>query len=141
MTIASRRLGLVLGAPRALSAIILLICMFSACTSGIRNKDPKIRIAAVEKLTDQSLLAKVVFEDQDELVREAAVLRLTDQVILAKIATEHKVGEVQFTAIARLTDTATLEKIVTNDKEAILLRQFANRRLEQLTGTHRYSFH
>lgn len=128
-------------AMAALPALILLLCTVLACTSGIKDKDPKVRKAAVEKLSDQALLARVVFEDQDELVREAAVVRLTDQVALAHIATEHKIPEVRFTAVGQLTDRTTLEQIVTNEKEALLLRQFANQRLEQVTGVHKYSFH
>jgi hypothetical protein len=106
--------------------IMMLISVFDKCTPDYKNKDPKIRANAVQKINDQALLAKIVFEDNDEFVCNAAVLRITDQSALAKIATEHKMDGVRFTATNCLTDPVALEKIVVNEKEAILLRQLAN---------------
>jgi hypothetical protein len=97
-------------------------------------------MAALQKLTDQSLLEKVAFEDSDELVREQAVVHLTDQTALARIATEHKNDLVRFTAVGYLTDPVALEKVVTNEKEGIVTRQFANGRLQEVTGVQKYKF-
>ena len=140
MNVTQRRLRFVLGSMSALFTITLLLCTFSGCSSGLKNKDPKVRIAAVKKLTDQSKLEKVVFEDQDEQVCEEAVARLTDQAILAKIATQHKNDMLRFQAVAYLTDPVTLDKIVNNEKEGILIRQFANKRLQEVTGVNKYKF-
>ena len=120
--------------------IPILMTIIGGCTPDYKNKDPKIRKVAIEKITDQNLLVKIVFEDSDELVREAAVLRLTDQALLSKIAIEHKIAEVRITAINCLTDPVTLEKIVVNVNESILLRQFANQKLQKLTGVQKFSF-
>jgi hypothetical protein len=120
--------------------ILLLISIFDGCTPDYKNKDPKIRIAAIEKITNQKLLANIVFEDTIELVREAAVVRLTDQVLLSKIAIEHKNAYTRLTAIANLTDTTTLVKVIFNKNESSLFRQIANQRLQKLTGVQKYSF-
>lgn len=140
MSVAQRRPGLVPGSVVALSTITLLLCAILGCSSALHNKDPKVRLAAVEKLTDQSKLEKVAFEDPDEQVSETAVARLTGQAILAKIATQHKNDRVRFTAVAYLTDPVTLDQIVHNEKEGILTRQFANKRLQEVTGVNKYEF-
>ena len=140
MSIELKRRGMVLGSVGVLSAIALLLCTFSGCSSGLKNKDPKVRLAAVQKLTDQSLLEKVAFEDQDEQVREAAVARITNQVVLAKIATQHTNGSIRAQAVWYLTDPVVLDKIVTNEKEEVIIRQMANTRLQQVTGVNKYHF-
>jgi hypothetical protein len=140
MSIELKRRGVVLGSVRVLSAIALLLCTFSGCSSGLRNKDPRVRLAAVQKLTDQSLLEKVAFEDQDEQVREAAVARITDQVILARLATQHTNAMIRMQAVWYLSDPVVLDKIVTNEKESVLIRQIANKRLQQVTGVDKYQF-
>ena len=60
----------------------MLVCVFSGCGPDIKSKDPNVRKAAVQKLTDQSVLAKIAMEDKDESVREAAVQKVTDPTIL-----------------------------------------------------------
>jgi hypothetical protein len=42
----------------------------------IEDKDNDVRLAAVEKLTDQTVLVKVAVEDKDKLVRRTAKDRL-----------------------------------------------------------------
>jgi hypothetical protein len=50
-----------------------------------KHKDPDVRGKAVEKLTNQVLLAEIARADDDGGVREKAVQRLTDQGLLADI--------------------------------------------------------
>ena len=130
------RLTLTLLWMSVLTAVIL------GCTPDYKNKDPNIRKAAVEKITDQALLGKIVYEDKDKAVREAAFLRLTDQTLLKKIATEPDADVPRASAVFRLTDHEVLESIIVDEKQPILIRQLANRRLEMLgTGANQYTFH
>lgn len=120
--------------------VFFLISFFLGCTPDYKNKDPKTREAAVQKISDQALLGKIAFEDSVEIVCQAAVSRISDQIILVKIANEHKMGSIRLQAISYLTDPIALEKIVVNEKEAILLRQLANQQLQKVTGVKKYSF-
>jgi hypothetical protein len=61
-----------------------------------------VRQAAVARLDDQSLLAKVAVQDQDCYVRQAAVARLDDQALLAKVAVQDQDYDVRRAAVARL---------------------------------------
>jgi len=74
---------------------------------------PDVRKAAVGKLTDQSLLAKVALEAEDSDVCEAAVRKLTDQSLLAKVALEAWDPGVREAAVEKLTDQYPLAKIAT----------------------------
>ncbi len=53
--------------PLACLGVVTLL----ACVSCVEN-DPHVRAAAVHKLTDQTLLAKIAVEDGDWLVRRDA---------------------------------------------------------------------
>jgi hypothetical protein len=76
-----------------------------------------VREAALNKLTDQALLARTAVEGKDSDVREAALDKLTDQALLARTAVEHKDYSVRQTAVAKLTDQALLAKIAIKDKD------------------------
>jgi hypothetical protein len=81
-----------------------------------RGDDILIREKAVQKLTDQRLLADVALannsEYPDTLVGEAAVARLTDQALLAEVAVSYRgkypPGRVGEAAFARLEDQGLL---------------------------------
>jgi hypothetical protein len=51
-----------------LRVILIFIYIFSGCAADLENKDPEVRVAAVRKLTDQSLLAKMALEDKDKMI-------------------------------------------------------------------------
>lgn len=70
--------------------------------------------AAVRKLTDQALLAKVAVGDENGGVGQAAVGRLTGQAALAKVAFEGKASSVRIAAIGKLTDQTALAKVAEN---------------------------
>lgn len=78
---------------------------------------PGVREAAVEKLADQSLLAKVVWENSDESprIRLLAVKKLTDQAVLAKIAMKTEEWNVCLAAVEKISDQAVLTKIAEED--------------------------
>jgi len=91
----------------------------------------KTRMAAVEKLTDQALLAKIAVDKhkrQREQIRVAAVRNLTDQALLTQIATtkEEKLS-VRLAAIGRMTDQTLLRQWGEAPQAAI--RQAATRQI------------
>jgi len=51
-----------------------------------RPSDFHVRRAAVEKLTDQALLAEIARNDKDSWVREVAVNKMSDEVLLRELA-------------------------------------------------------
>ncbi len=93
-----------------------------------RHPDAKIRLAAVRKIEDQALLAKIAAEDVHLEVREAAVERLTDQALLAKIAAGDKGDRARMAAVERVFVQSLLEKIVVQGIDGDV-RNFAAKRL------------
>ncbi len=53
-----------------------------------KHSKPAVRLAAVEELTDQNVLARISRNDEDREAREAALKRVTDQRVSADIVTE-----------------------------------------------------
>ena len=82
----------------------LLIASLAGCGPRLDSKDPKVRLAAVEKLTDEAMLAKVALEDESWDVRRTSIEKLTDQALLAKVAVEATDWTVRKIAITKLTD-------------------------------------
>jgi hypothetical protein len=101
------------------------------CKSGLESEDISVRTAAVERLTDQAVLAKVAIGDKDEYVRRAAVERLTDQAVLAKVAIEDKDENVRETAVRKITDQALLTRVAIGDKDEYVRRAAVERLTDQ----------
>jgi len=78
---------------------------------GIQVEDSGFREAAVEKLTDQALLAEVAVESESQPVRYAAVKKLKDQTVLAKVAMQDEDPFVRNSAVEKLTDQAVLAEV------------------------------
>jgi hypothetical protein len=79
-------------------------------------------LAAVAKLTDQGLLAKVAVEGHDDRVRISAVQKLSDQALLAKVAKEASDPYVRRVAlsgvaVAGLSDQGFLAKMAIEDSD------------------------
>jgi hypothetical protein len=88
-----------------------------------QSKNKKRALKAVEKLTDQTKLAKVATSATNTYVRHAAVKKLTDQNVLAAIAKRYVESEtVRLTAIEKLTDQNILSEILNNEKESTGIR-------------------
>jgi hypothetical protein len=51
----------------------------------VNDKEDFVRRNAVDKLTNQAVLAKIAVEDKESGIRSAAVDKLTDKALLAKI--------------------------------------------------------
>ena len=81
------------------------------------------RVAAVKKLTDQRVLAKLVKTDVDWTVRRAAVRKLTDQALLAEIATTNEDPYVRWTAEHALTDRTLLTERAATDETSDAVRE------------------
>ena len=98
--------------------IVLLICIASTSLGGcsdpakiaLRTTSNPKGIAAVQQLTDQSVLAKVALQADRLAVRQAAVEKLTDPALLAKIANEAKDSETRTQAQIRLDVLLNAEK-------------------------------
>jgi len=79
-----------------------------------------VRDAAMKKLTDQVLLAKIAnSEGKNRIydIRVEAVIKLTDQALLADVAKKTKVWKVRKEAVKKLTDQSLLSEIAMNDKD------------------------
>lgn len=104
----------------------------------VESNDRQVRRAAVEKLTDPAvlarmgmwvkpeltqqvtdpaLLAEIAVKAKDWAVRRAAVANLTDQPLLAQIASADREIFVRTTAVEKLLDQPALAQIALQDKE------------------------
>lgn len=82
-----------------------------------KSPDVETRLAAVQKLIDPALLAKLAEKDPDRQVREVAVDRLADhadvsQAVLGRIAEKDKDERVRASAAALITDQKVLERLL-----------------------------
>jgi len=82
------------------------------------DTDSDVRKTAVNKLTDQSILADIAKNDTDSDVRKTAVYQLTDQSILADIAKNASDSDVRKTAVYQLTDQSILADIAKNASDS-----------------------
>lgn len=76
-----------------------------------KHSDWMVRLAALEKLTDQALLAEIAKNDKTWELRQRAVRKITDQTVLANVARNDKVNIVREIAVNRLAD---LEVVLTS---------------------------
>ncbi len=79
-----------------------------------KHRYSNVRIAAIEKLTDQKIIGDVAKNDGHADVRIAAVEKLTDQKILEDIAKNDVWGFVRYAAAKKMTDQKPLEDIAKN---------------------------
>jgi hypothetical protein len=63
-----------------------------------RHSNQPVRYTAVEKLTDETLLARIAKNDSDENVRSAAVRKLTNRALLTDLAKSAKHRNVRLKA-------------------------------------------
>jgi len=103
------------------------------CEELVRSKIPELRLAAAERLSQQSVWGTLAVEDSVAGVREVAVRTyLTDQVILAKVARangEECLGRTA--AVGKLTDQTVLAELV-RESEDKYIREAAQRRIARL---------
>lgn len=80
------------------------------------------RIKAIGRVTDQALLRRLVFEENEVNVRKAAIKRIEDQSLLARLAMEDKESSIRLTAVERLTDQALLTNLALQAKDKAVRR-------------------
>jgi hypothetical protein len=74
----------------------------------VEDEDDRLRLAAVEKLTDQALLAKLAAEGKDSGIRIVAIGRLTDQAALCQLSDNDPQAAIRQAAVAGVTDDGYL---------------------------------
>lgn len=100
--------------------------------------DANVRVAAVEKLTNQVALTEIVTNGwywDSSAVLIAAVEKLTSQTALTKIACNDDVStDIRLVAIEKLTNQTVLTKIASDDNEDCDVRVAAVRKLTDQVG-------
>lgn len=81
-----------------------------------RHSNPKVRKAAIKKLTDQKLLLNVAINDNVNVVREVAVQKLKHQEVLADIAKNDTDIMVRCSAIKNINAPEELEDFVNKNE-------------------------
>ena len=110
----------------------------------VEDEDRDVRLAAVEKLADQDLLAGIALGQRVGIsVREAAVDKLTDYGVLAKVTLVTLGGSLSSRAATKLPDDAALANLASTTEDADirdsierLLQVFAA--IDGLPGEHKY---
>lgn len=84
-----------------------------------KHTDPKIRLVAVARLTDQNAIAEVAQSDEELPIRIMAVLKLTDQALLVEVAKAplgDRFEKVRVTAVMKLKDQDLLVELALSDR-------------------------
>jgi len=96
------------------------------------SEDVSIRLIAIKKLNDQTLLAEIVLSDTHNEVRVAAVKKLKDQSLLAKLAMSDEGYEVWTAALEQLADQPRLTDIAMNAQNLETRKQAADKITDQI---------
>jgi len=87
----------------------------------LRDRDELVRRAAVKRLTAPLVISQIALADSNSVVRALAVMQITDQVLLDNIALHGKFGDTRLAATAKLVDTARAQihyaEIALTDKD------------------------
>jgi len=97
-----------------------LIMALISCTPAIEDKDPNVRFAAIDKINNQELLAKIALEDKDTLVSYAAIEKLSSQTLIAKVALKSTKWWAREIAVIKLNDQEVLAKVAIGDEETLV---------------------
>lgn len=77
-----------------------------------KNEYSEVRVAAIKKIDNEALIAEIANKDEDKRVRLAAVGNLNDQSILSKIAKTNSYKDVAGSALEKVTDQQLIAEIV-----------------------------
>jgi hypothetical protein len=77
-----------------------------------KNLDPRVRLQAVEKMTEQRELAEVARTDDSPRVRMAAVARVQEDELLAEVAKDAREMDVRLAAVERISSQRLLAEII-----------------------------
>jgi len=104
-----------------LAAVAVIVLAVLGLSGGpkpnLKSKDPDERLRAVLKITDQTELKNIAFEDQANWVRLAAIRKLTDKDVLAMIAIKDEDVGIGAAAVETLSDQASLAKVAIEAKD------------------------
>jgi hypothetical protein len=80
------------------------------------DQNMQIRFAAIKKITDQTVIAKLTLRGQPYFIKEAAIEMLADQTELSRVAMDEKefMTDLRLKAISKLTDQVTLKRLFYN---------------------------
>ena len=93
-----------------------------AATSDRSDSIGLVRRKALERLTDQILIAAIAQSDTDEWLRKAAVERLSDQILLGQIAqSDSVVFQVRLKAVMKLSDQTLLARFAADANKGVRL--------------------
>lgn len=87
---------------------------------GLHSSDPRVRLAAVEKASDEDLLEAACGDDSPR-VRLAAVARISDDANLARVAKEAGELDVRLAAVERISSQQLLAEIIKTRKNFKLM--------------------
>lgn len=96
--------------------------------------DFSVCCAAIERLSNQTMLADIAIHSKEALLRQAAVnnMNLSDQSTLSRVAKNDEVNQVCYDAIQRLTDIFELEAVA-NSRESV--RHWVEKRQGELISS------
>lgn len=83
----------------------------------IEDEDDSVRLLAIEKISDQGTLTRVALEDEEQFNRIAAVERLEDQVLLLKLVEEDESSLVRQTAVEKIIEPEILLNLAKNSTD------------------------
>jgi hypothetical protein len=89
-----------------------------------KHSNFKVRCAAIEQISDQTMLINIARNDKDENVRKAAVNKINDQAVLAEI-TRSDTPFVGHAAFERIHNQVILNEIAVNAKIKGYVREWA----------------
>ena len=79
------------------------------------NSDYYVRVKAVEKVSDQTVLKRIAINVKDSTIGKIALEKISDQEILKSIATKAKEPNVRNIAIGKITNNEFIEILIKNE--------------------------
>lgn len=115
-----------------LAILLFSVGIVFGCAASINSTNPVTRLKAVQRINDQTILARVALKDEYWRVRQVAVKKVEDQIVVAKVALEDSVWAVRATATVNLTDQKVLARVALEDTD-LEVREAAVKRLTDQT--------
>jgi len=110
--------------------LVFIVSTVISCVS-LDSTSYKLRIKAVNKITDQNILLKVVLEDPKYEVQLAAFNKISDPALINRLAVESKEPNIRELAIPKVTDQNLLFKLVLNDNNSVIKTLAFNNIIDQ----------
>jgi hypothetical protein len=101
----------------SLGLVILIALILNGCAS-LTSTNYASRMRAVNKITDQNILFKVVVDDSNPYVKLAALNRISDQDLLYKVVIKVGDKDVKWAAFNKITDQDLINKLAIESSDA-----------------------